>query len=69
MGTVKSYVQIVLWSGRNLLQRGGLTAPWLLFSGQGAKCQGDVSLTENAAEGFSFALEPRTIATLQWNFP
>lgn len=28
-----------------------------------------VSLTENAEEGFSFMLEPRTIATLQWSFP
>lgn len=26
-----------------------------------------VSLTENAAEGFSLVLEPHTIATLQWN--
>ena len=32
--------KFALVSGRNLLQGGGLTAPWLLFSGQGAKGQG-----------------------------
>ena len=32
--------KIVYGSGRNLLQGGGLTAPWLLFSRQGAKGQG-----------------------------
>ena len=32
--------KIVYVSGRNLLQGGGLTAPWLLFSRQGAKGQG-----------------------------
>ena len=32
--------KFALVSGRNLLQGGGLTAPGLLFSGQGAKGQG-----------------------------
>ena len=32
--------KFALVSGRNLLQGGGLTAPWLLFSRQGAKRQG-----------------------------
>ncbi len=39
-----------LWSGRNLLQ-GGLTAPWLLISSQGAK-------GSRAAAAARLALDP-----------
>ena len=39
-GSVKSYAQICFGIWQKSITGGGLTAPWLLFSGQGAKGQG-----------------------------
>ena len=40
MGVSRVMRKFALVSGRNLLQGGGLTAPWLHYSRQGAKGQG-----------------------------
>ena len=39
-GNVKSYAQNQFWYLVEIYYRGRLTAPWLRFSGQGAKGQG-----------------------------
>ena len=40
IGSVKSYAQNCFWYQVEFYYGGGLTAPWLLFSRQGAKGQG-----------------------------